>query len=194
MFLKNWKRELFTIPNLLSLFRILLIPVYIRLYQNATELRHVHLTGLLVACSCLTDLADGLIARHFQMVSNVGKVLDPLADKLTQLGLILCLCPRYRLLYPVLALFIMKELFQLFLFMIYIRKGLALPGALYAGKICTGVLFGSLLIMILTPAMRPLFVKIMILTDIFFLLLSFGSYVLAYLGEQPKLRNIESEY
>ena len=70
--IKDWKKEIFTIPNLLSLFRILLIPVYIILYLNAKEPHEHFLAAAILAVSCLTDLIDGKIARHFNMISTVG--------------------------------------------------------------------------------------------------------------------------
>ena len=84
MFSEKWKEELFTIPNLLSLLRIALIPVYISLYLKATKEADYLLAGSVLALSCMTDVADGIIARRFHWITNVGKVLDPLADKLTQ--------------------------------------------------------------------------------------------------------------
>lgn len=82
MFVKNWKKEIFTIPNLLSLFRLLLIPVYVTIYLNATTMEHYFLSAAILAVSCLTDMIDGKIARKFHMISNLGKILDPVADKL----------------------------------------------------------------------------------------------------------------
>ena len=140
MFSWNWKKEILTIPNLLSLFRLALIPVYVRLYLHAGTNSEYLLAGSIMAFSCFTDLLDGLIARRFHMISHVGKILDPLADKLTQLTLLLCLSVKYPLLYPVLVLFLIKELFQLVAVIIHFRHGKALPGALGAGKICTAVL------------------------------------------------------
>ena len=81
MHIRNWKKEILTIPNLLSVFRIALIPVYLNIYLDGAYGR----AAAVLAVSCLTDLVDGKIARKFNMISNVGKVLDPLADKLTQL-------------------------------------------------------------------------------------------------------------
>ena len=81
MYLKNWKKEIFTIPNILSLLRLLLIPLYVTIYLNATSAEHYYLSAGILAVSCLTDLIDGKIARHFNMISNVGKILDPIADK-----------------------------------------------------------------------------------------------------------------
>ena len=77
MYIKDWKKEVFTIPNLLSLFRLALIPVYITVYLNAEEDWQYYVAGAILAVSCMTDLIDGKIARRFHMISTVGKVLDP---------------------------------------------------------------------------------------------------------------------
>lgn len=193
MFIRNWKKEILTIPNLLSLFRLLLIPVYVRLYLQASTNREYILAGSVMAVSCLTDLIDGKIARHFHMISHVGMVLDPMADKFTQLALILCLSFRYSLLYPVLALFVVKELFQLFAMILCLRQGKALPGALPAGKICTAVLFVSLIGLVLFPDLDPFLANLTVLTDTFVLLFSFVCYLQAYCGSNKKIQDLESD-
>ena len=68
MHFKDWKRDILTIPNLLSIFRIGLIPVYIRLYINAREPFQYYSAGAVLAVSCLTDAVDGKIARHYNMI------------------------------------------------------------------------------------------------------------------------------
>ena len=193
MHFKDWKRDIFTIPNLLSLFRLGLIPVYIRLYLKAAEPAEYYSAGVILAISCLTDAADGIIARHFHMVSMLGMILDPLADKLTQFTLILCLSLRYPVLNPVLALFVVKELFQLTLGTISLSRGKMLSGALFAGKLCTTVLFVSLTALVLFPNIHTTAVNLIAVIDILFLLISFGYYMLAYLGGNPKIRNINME-
>lgn len=77
---KQIREEAFSIPNLLSYFRLLLIPVFIVLYV------HEEFTAALItlAVSGLSDILDGRIARKYNMVTDLGKVLDPVADKLTQ--------------------------------------------------------------------------------------------------------------
>lgn len=190
MFIKDWKKEIFTIPNLLSMFRLVLIPVYVHIYLNAVEDQEYLLAGTVMALSCVTDLIDGKIARHFNMISNVGKVLDPLADKFTQLALILCLSAKYPILYPVLILFLAKELFQLFVAIIHIRKGQALPGALMIGKICTTILFVSLIALVLFPRMNPIAADVIVLVDAGFLLASFIGYVMAYFGKNKKIQDV----
>ena len=193
MFITNWKKEIFTIPNLLSLFRLALIPVYVHLYLNARTDSEYALAAGIMALSCMTDMVDGKIARKYNMISNVGKVLDPMADKFTQLALILCLSARYPILYPVLVLFLAKEFFQLFAMIISLRQGKALPGALMAGKVCTTVLFVSLIALVLFPNLNTVTVDLIVLTDAVFLLISFVSYILAYYGKNRKVQDVETE-
>lgn len=193
MFIKNWKKEIFTIPNLLSLFRLVLIPVYAHIYLNATEDYQYLIAGAIMALSCITDMIDGKIARRFNMITTVGKVLDPLADKVTQLTLTICLSLKYPILYPVLVLFLTKEIFQLVLAIIYLRKGKILPGALMAGKICTTVLFVSLIALVLFPNMNEFAVDTIALVDSIFLGISFISYILAYFGKNTKVQDMKTE-
>lgn len=193
MSMKNLKKEIFTIPNLLSLFRLVLIPVYIRLYMNAVEPSEYLVAGGVLALSCLTDLADGKIARHFNMISTLGKILDPVADKLTQFTLVLCLSLKYPVLNPVLALFVVKEVFQMVAGIFHLCKGRMLPGALLAGKVCTTVLFVSLTALVLFPDMDPRLVDAIALIDGVFLLVSFLNYIFAYFGKNTKVQDLKSE-
>lgn len=190
MFIKDWKKDVFTIPNLLSMFRLVLIPVYVFIYLNATALEDHFLAGGILAVSCLTDLVDGKIARHFNMISSLGKILDPLADKATQFTLTLCLSIRYPVLRPVLLLFVIKELFQGIVGLIHLCKGQMLPGALMAGKICTTVLFISLIVLVLMPNLKSSIVEAIALVDAGFLTWSFIAYILAYFGKNRKVEDL----
>lgn len=189
----NWKKEILTIPNLLSLFRLTLIPVYVYLYLNAKEASDYALAGGVLAVSCLTDAVDGKIARKFNMISNVGKLLDPLADKVTQLALTICLAEKYPILNPVLALFLVKEGFQLIAVIVNLRRGKALPGALMAGKICTTVLFVSFIALVMFPDMPELLVDGIALLNAGMLGFSFVSYILAYYGKNKKVEDFHAE-
>ena len=191
MFINNWKKEIFTIPNFLSLVRLLLIPIYISIYLNATDPREFFIAGTILIVSCMTDMIDGQIARRFHMISNVGKLLDPLADKLTQLALSLSLSFRYPVLRWVLILFLAKEFFQLITALIMFRKGKVLPGAIFAGKICTSVLFISFIALVLMPGLSETIVNIIALVDSCFLLYAFAGYVFAFYGSNTKLQDFE---
>lgn len=193
MFNYSWKKELLTIPNFLSLFRLLLIPVYIRMYIQATNNLDYYMAGTLLGISCLTDLADGKIAREFNMVSNVGKLLDPLADKLTQFALLLSLLRVHRILYPILVLFLVKEIFQCILMLIFAQKGKILTGALLPGKLCTSVLFGSLFLLVIFPRLQNWAVECLVLLDAIFLFYALIGYIQAYFGSNTKLTDLQKE-
>lgn len=190
--IKNWKKELLTIPNALSLFRIVLIPVYVAIYLNARDGLDYFLAAAILAVSCLTDLIDGKIARHFNMITTVGKILDPLADKATQLTLIVCLSIKYPILIGLLVLFVIKESFQLIAGGINLRKGKMLKGALISGKICTTVLFVSLIFMVLLPEMPENAVIIIAIIDTIFMLISFAEYLITYRCREQKFQELDS--
>lgn len=191
MFIKDWKKDVFTIPNLLSLFRLVLIPVYVVIYLNAQELWEYFLSAAILAVSCLTDMIDGKIARHYNMISTLGKILDPIADKATQFTLTLCLSIKYPVLRFVLVLFIIKELFQGIAGLVNLRRGKMLPGALIAGKVCTTILFISLILLVLMPDLDESIINAIALIDTGFLTWSFISYILAYFGKNTKVQDLE---
>lgn len=190
--INNWKKEILTIPNLLSLFRLVLIPIYIVIYINAQESADYYLAGAILAVSCLTDLVDGKIARHFNMISNVGKILDPLADKATQFSLIVCLAVKHPVLLHMVILFVIKEGFQLIAGLLTLRKGKMLTGALITGKICTTVLFVSLILMVLFPDMPLKTVQIITIVDCVFMLISFIDYARMYFTHGSKIQDLHS--
>lgn len=187
---ENLKKELFTIPNLLSLFRLVLIPIYIIIYINADEPADYYVAGAILAVSCLTDLLDGKIARHFNMISHVGKVLDPIADKATQFALIVCLAIRYPALLYLVILFVIKEGFQLIAGLFTLRKGKMLTGALITGKISTTVLFISLILMVLLPDMGQKAVNIITAVDFVVLLIAFADYIRVYYTHNEKIQDL----
>ncbi len=188
--IKDWKKEILTIPNLLSLFRLLLIPVYVTIYINARDPVDHFLAAAILAVSCLTDLIDGKIARHFNLITTVGKVLDPLADKATQFSLIICLAVRYPSLWRIVCLFVVKESFQLIAGSIRFKKGRILKGALISGKVCTAVLFISLIAMVLFPYIPQRVVDIIIHVDGIFLIIAFSEYALTYFKRDSMFQSI----
>lgn len=190
MIIKDWKRDVFTIPNMLSVFRLVLIPVYIIIYLNASEPVHYAIAAAILAVSCLTDLIDGKIARHFNQISTVGKFLDPVADKATQFTLTVCLAIKHPILWNLAILFVLKEGFQLIAGIIQFRKGKMLTGALLTGKICTTILFVSLIMMVLIPDLSPETVRIITLVDAGFMLMSFAHYALTYYRKSPMIQDL----
>lgn len=192
--IKDWKREVWTIPNLLSLLRLAMIPIYVYIYWNATQPSHYAIAAGILSVSCLTDLVDGKIARRYNMISTVGKVLDPIADKATQLSLIVCLAFSYPQLWILMGLFLVKEGFQLVAGIINLRKGMMLDGALMAGKVCTVVLFVCLIVMVLFPALPHWITNGLILICCGFMCVSFAEYIRAYYGKNKKVYELKRSH
>lgn len=187
MFIQSWKRQIFTIPNLLSLLRLILIPVYVMIYWNAEKAKDFVLAGAILAFSCFTDALDGFIARRFSMTSTLGKVLDPLADKATQITLAFCLSLRFPALQSVVILLLFKELAQISGALLLLRKGIPLPSALMAGKISTLILFVGFIILVVFPNCSPRWAGAIAFLDCLCLACSFATYFVVFL-RKPRLQ------
>lgn len=172
------RKEVFSIPNILSYTRILLIPLFMYIYFGAESQRDYYAAALVVAVSAFTDMFDGAVARRFGMVTELGKVLDPLADKLTQGALIICFLGRWPIMRAMLAVYILKEGFMAVMSLAVLRhNGQKLDGAMMHGKICTAVLFVSMIALLLLPGLAVEVVDIIVLLDIVAMMLSFLLYV-----------------
>lgn len=188
---QNWKKQILTIPNLLSLVRLIFIPIYVVIYLNASAPKHHYWAGGILTVSCLTDLLDGQIARRFDMVTNLGKILDPLADKVTQFSLILCLSSKYPILWFVVILFILKETFQLIAGLVTLQQGKMLTGALLSGKLCTVVLFTSLIVMVFIPTLTRTAQIIIAAADGLFMLIAFIDYIQTYIKQSAMIQSLD---
>lgn len=171
------KEELFSIPNQLSFLRLLLIPLFVWLY---TGLHNYVAALLVVAFSGLTDILDGIIARRYHMVTDLGKILDPAADKLTQLALVICLSLRYPWMWAVLVLFVVKEITMALLGWAVLRKTGTVNSSRWYGKLCTAVLYGGMGLLILLPHLPASVVSGILALCSGALLLSFVLYVRRY--------------
>lgn len=141
------KKELFTIPNLIGYLRILLIPVFCWLYIRAdSPADYMWATGV-VLFSSFTDLFDGMLARKLNQVTDLGKILDPVADKLTHGAMAICLLTRYPLMWALLALMLLKEGYMAFMGLKYLKQGHMMNGAMWYGKVCTASLFAGMVVL-----------------------------------------------
>ncbi|MBQ9414729.1 MAG: CDP-alcohol phosphatidyltransferase family protein [Clostridia bacterium] len=141
-----------TIPNVLSLLRIALVPVFAVLYLKSAEQPPLlyYAVGVLVL-SGVTDFLDGQIARRFHQVSEIGKLLDPLADKLTQVTVVLCLAIHIPRLMALLVICLIKEVLQLIGGWLLLRRGAKVQGARWYGKISTFVFYLAMALFVVFP-------------------------------------------
>ncbi len=177
MKLVSSKRDILTIPNALSLFRFILAGAFLWLYYVAEiENRRYWLTGVL-ALSGITDFLDGRIARKWNMVSEVGKILDPAADKVTQCVLIVCLLSEYPLLRGVFALFLVKEVFVAAAGYKAVEKTEHNEGAMWYGKVNTAVFYAVMILLIFLPGIPDPAANALIGVSGCFMLLAFVLYI-----------------
>lgn len=138
------------IPNILSSFRILLIPFLIYLVLRG----EMFFAALILILSGISDLLDGFLARRFGWTSQVGKVLDPLADKLTQITICVLFALRFGGFFrPFFAILIFKEIVMLILGMYFYKKGVKLEGARFFGKVATVLFYLVVIVIALVPTL-----------------------------------------
>lgn len=135
-----------TLPNALTLLRLLLIPLFVHYYFSPAGLAPA---CAVLALSALTDVLDGAIARKYHMVSDLGKFLDPLADKLTQCALLLCLASQHREVLFLLGLFCIKECAMLGFALLTLQLTDRVESALWHGKLNSAILELSLIALLL---------------------------------------------
>lgn len=151
-YFENWK----TIPNLISFIRIIFIPIFAILFYNGETIA----AAIILALSALSDMVDGKIARRFNQVSNLGKILDPIADKLTVFAIAIILYLKFsvaerealRSFAWVYLMFIIKDLIMIVFGFIMILLGLRPCAAEIYGKIATTAFF---VVMVIIMAIGP---------------------------------------
>ena len=170
------------LPNKLTVLRMAMVPFFVGalLWQ---ELPHNCLIALLLfLAASYTDHLDGKIARSRNLITNFGKFMDPLADKITQVVVVICLAMRFRELIPLVVICFLKELIQGLGGIFLLKKGAAVHGAKWYGKVSTFVFYGVMALIVLLPNMPfPLRVTLIALV-IVLMLFSFVQYIRLFFG------------
>lgn len=189
------KKDLWSIPNILCYIRLLLIPVFVVQYIKADEPGEYMRAAAIVLASGLTDFLDGFIARTFDMVTEFGKLLDPMADKLTQASLLFVLVVKIKyklLLFILLILFVVMQLFLLVAGIAMLKKGKRLNGSKWFGKVSTTVFYAVMLVLVALPKLRQSTTNILMMICVVFLSLSFALYIREYIRMYRELKLEES--
>lgn len=140
--------KIFTVANILTFCRIVLIAPF--LYFFITE-RYIEATAILTA-SGLSDCFDGLLARKLNQVSDLGKLLDPVADKLTLVAVAVCICIMFPIVIPLMIILALKDLLMLCGGLYMIKKGIKPPAAKWYGKVGTIVFYFSVCLIVFLKA------------------------------------------
>lgn len=141
-------KDLITIPNILTYIRIILIIPFVYYFLKENYIPAVICIGV----SGLTDCFDGMIARKFNQVTSLGKILDPIADKFTLLAVVICMVIYVPIVLPVLVVLLLKDVLMLLGGMDLINKGITPPAAKWYGKVGTVVFYLSVFTIIFLKA------------------------------------------
>ena len=172
---QNIRKQIFTIPNLLSFLRLCMIPLIIWLYCSQ---ENYALTAAMLVLSGITDTVDGFIARRFNMVTDIGKALDPIADKLTQASVMFCLLTRFQMMLIPLLLLIFKELCNGIMSLVVIKKTGKVCGADWHGKVCTWLLYAMMFLHIVWFDIPRTWSTVLISICVIMMTVSFGLYMI----------------
>lgn len=169
-----YKDKIITIPNILSFIRLLLvIPLLITFFNEE------YLVALIILIvSGITDIIDGIIARTFHMISDVGKWLDAVADKITQIAIFGCIASLHEVAFILFILLIILESFKGILHIITHKKTNVVYGSEWHGKITTVVLYIVAGLHLLFPNMNSGISALLVTICITMLIFSFTGYTI----------------
>ncbi len=167
------RSQIWSIPNLISLFRLLLIPFIVTLYWKGRTIAALIVFGV----SAVSDILDGQIARRFDMVTDLGKVLDPLADKLTQGAALVCVARNHPQVFILFGFMAVKELTQAYIGARSIQRAGHAFSAKWYGKLCTVITTASLMAMFAFPQIPEPWINRMLLLCGVMMLVSLVLYV-----------------
>lgn len=160
-----------TIPNLLTYLRILLIAPFVISFIKEQYILAMVFLGI----SALSDCCDGYIARRFNQITALGKMLDPVADKLTLLAVMVCITIMTPQVLPLMVILIIKDVSMLIGGTILLKKGLNPPAAKWYGKLGTIMFYGSVIIIVFLKAVFKIEIPVL---DI--ILLSATAFVMIF--------------
>lgn len=132
-------KKIITIPNIISFIRIVLIIPFVFFFLNE---KYIEAFSFIVV-SGISDCFDGLIARKLNQISELGKLLDPIADKLTVVAVVICLGIYIPSIFPLVIALVVKDFSMLVGGFMLLCKGVTPPAAKWYGKIATIIFYLS---------------------------------------------------
>ncbi len=178
------------IPNILSVIRICLVPVFILVYFGDSESSHIY-AAIVYAVASLTDILDGKIARKYNITTSLGRILDPLGDKLMTMAVIVSITIDRVIPVWAVIVFLVKECMMGLGGMILYNKLEDMPASNYFGKCSTVVFFAVCVILMLFRNIPQTVALVLISFALAVMLLAFASYIVKFVklvktGEQSK--------
>lgn len=171
---KNFRlQDLFNIPNMLTVLRIVLLPFIAWAYLNDK----MTIAIILLLISGISDVLDGFIARRFNMITALGKVLDPISDKLTQGIILACLAVRFRYLLALFFLLFIKEMIMGITGFYVVRKTGIVYSSRWHGKATTVLIYSTIMLHFLFPNIPKFIADILMIASICMMFISMRLYL-----------------
>ena len=171
-----------TLPNIISIFRICLVPVFVIIYFSGMPYARMY-AALVFAVAALSDFLDGFLARKFGASSNLGKVLDPLGDKLMTVAVLVCITiDRIIPIWPVIAVVVKEILMAVGGFIVHRKAKAEIPASNMIGKTSTVVFFLVCFALMLFRNIPQGAATAMVTAAIVLTLLALGSYVKTFVS------------
>ncbi|WP_330370897.1 CDP-alcohol phosphatidyltransferase family protein [Lachnoclostridium phytofermentans] len=175
--MKLTAKEVFNIPNILCYIRFLLVPCFAISYLKADKPGDYYLAASFLLIAGITDLLDGFIARKFNQITELGKAIDPIADKLTQTAILLCTMFHVKGMFLLVILFAVKECTMGVCGYLLLKRNKKLDGAMWFGKVSTAVFYATMLVLIAFPNLNVVWINLLMIITGAFLALSFILYI-----------------
>lgn len=169
-------KKIVTIPNILSVFRIILAIIFLNISVKWGLDKKREILLIILILSGLTDFMDGKIARKFNMISELGKILDPIADKLTQGVLWISFLHKYKMAKFVLVLFMIKETYMGVMGLKTVSMTRKNEGAMWYGKVSTAFFYITMILLFLVPQIPDYLAEGMMSICGFFMLMALILY------------------
>lgn len=134
------------IPNILSMIRILLVAVFVVVFFS--DVSKIWALVVFIAAGT-TDVVDGILARKFNWITDLGKILDPLADKLMQCTALVCLCIEAVVPIWFLLIFVSKEIMTLFIGFLVIRRRSVVVVSKWYGKTAVCLFYATIFLAVI---------------------------------------------
>ncbi|MFW5648264.1 MAG: CDP-diacylglycerol--glycerol-3-phosphate 3-phosphatidyltransferase [Candidatus Alkaliphilus sp. MAG34] len=162
------------LPNIITALRFALIPLFVKVFFSSLE-RSLLYSVLIFLLAGITDILDGYIARKYNIITKWGQAMDPLADKLVQLTVLICFTIKQFIPLWVIIVYGIKELLMVFggIFLYTKKDKMVLPANSY-GKIATVVFY----IAILAVAFNSRYDKLLMIVAVLVALYAFVQYVI----------------
>lgn len=192
------KSEILTIPNVISFLRIVFIAPFVLFFLNEQYIAAFSF----IVLSGLSDCIDGYLARRLNQVTELGKILDPIADKLTLVAVIICLGTLLPQIVPLVIALVVKDLSMLLGGYYLIHKGIAPPAAKWYGKLATIIFYVSVVAIVFSRAFlhynNPLVVLVLLSITIVAMMFALVNYAIIFIkllneNEKKNKEKIEDE-